>query len=74
MNEEVTNQTPLVTPAQHQTLLDAADVFHHLATQAANDEKAGRAPEGTADDMALMAHKLNGTAMLLELAGMVSQE
>jgi hypothetical protein len=69
---EVTNSTPLVTPTQHKALTDAAEVLEHLATEADNDTKVGRAPEGVGDDLRLLAYKVNGTAMLLELAGMVS--
>ena len=51
MSNGVTNSTPLVSRAQHQTLLDAADVLEHLATEADNDAKVGRAPADVADDI-----------------------
>lgn len=71
---ETTNSTPLVNRTQHKALLDAADVLHHLAAEAREDFKNGRAPEGVDQDLDNLAHKVNGTAMLLELAGMVSEE
>lgn len=71
-NEATTNETPLVTRAQHQTLLDAADVITHLAEEARKDFAAGRAPEGVDRDLEEVSFKLSGMAMLLEVAGMVS--
>jgi hypothetical protein len=73
MSEEVTNSTPLVTRVQHQTLLDASEVVTHLADEAREDLKVGRAPEGVDRDLDMLASKLFSMAMMLEMTGMVSE-
>ena len=73
MSSEVTNSTPLVTPVQHKALMDAADVLGHLAREAREDQKVGRAPEGVDRDLDMLASKLFSMAMMLEMTGMVSE-
>ena len=73
-NEATTNDAPLVTPTQHKALVDAAEVLTHLAEEARKDFAAGRAPEGVDRDLTDLSFKVASMALLLEAAGMVSEE